>query len=250
MTDEETTTALLTPAKLSKRVVLERIRDLGVTPKTIFDLGIATGTKGLYGVFPDVRYVMIEPLTESEPFMRQLVETYPGSIAVHAAAGREAGERTFIVHAGLSGSSFLLKPKSGVPRQVQIITVDSLVEKHALEGPFLMKLDVQGFEIEALAGAEETLKNTVAVITEASLWADVKRKGMATLIDLMNWFDDHGFVLYDVAQIVRRDLDGAIAEMDLVFVPADSPLRQSTSYKSDEARALTIDERRKKFGLT
>lgn len=241
---------LLTPPKLSKRVVLERIRKLGVAPKTIFDLGIATGTKGLYGVFPDVRYVMIEPLIESAPFMKELEDAYPGSISVQAAAGREAGEATFYVDPSLSGSSFLLKPKFGEPRQVEVVTVDGLVQEHGLEGPFLLKLDVQGFELEALAGAEETLKDTVAVITEASLWADLKRQGMARLIDLMNWFNDRDFVLYDVAQIVRRQVDDAIAEMDLVFVPAHSPLRQTVRFTSLEERDKVSESRRKKFGLT
>ena len=240
---------LLVAPKLSKRIALKRIRELGITPRTIFDVGVATGTKGLYGVFPDVRYVMVEPLVESAPFMEELLQTYPGSIAVQAAAGRAPGEAEFVVDPTLSGSSFLLKPKFGETRTVPIVTLDGLVEQHQLEGPFIVKLDVQGYELEVLAGAEQTLKQTQAVIAEASLWADKKRAGMAKLIDLMNWFNDHGFVLYDVAQIVRRKLDDAIAEMDLVFVPADSPLRQYERYKTLEQKEEVIGERRRKFGL-
>ncbi len=237
-------------AKLSKARSLARIRDLGIAPKTIFDIGVATGTRGLYDVFPDVRYVLVEPLDEAQTFVQRLVDEHPGSIGIQAAAGRAPGEGTFTVEPGLSGSSFLLKHKNGVPRQVKIVTVDDLVKEHALEGPFLLKLDVQGFELEVLAGAEETLKDTVAVIAEASLWADVKGKGMATLISLMTWFNDHGFVLYDIAQIVRRQLDGAISETDLVFCPANSPLRQVTRYKTDAHQQEVIVQRRKKFGLS
>jgi FkbM family methyltransferase len=241
---------LLTAPKMSKRAVLKRMRDLGVSPKTIFDVGVATGTKGLYGVFPDVRYVMVEPLAESAPFIQELLALYPGSIAVQAAAGRTAGEADFVVDPSLSGSSFLLKPKFGEIRQVRVVTIDDLVREHRLEGPFILKLDVQGYELEVLAGAEETLKQTEAVIAEASLWADKKRAGMTILVDLINWFNDRNFVLYDVAQIVRRKLDDAIAEMDLVFCPADSKLRQYERYKTDEQRAELIGERRRKFGLT
>ena len=237
-------------AKLSKARALQRMRDLGIAPRTIFDVGVATGTQGLYGVFPDVRYVMVEPLAESRPFMDELVRAYPGSIAVHAAAGRAAGEAEFVVDATLSGSSFLLKPKSGEVRKVPVVTLDGLVQEHGLEGPFIMKLDVQGYELEVLAGAEQTLASTEAVIAEASLWADRKRADMAQLIDLMNWFNDRGFVLYDVAQIVRRQLDDAITEMDLVFCPSDSRLRQVERYKSDEQKAELIAERRKRFGLS
>jgi FkbM family methyltransferase len=240
---------LLTKPKLSKKVSLERIRELGVAPRTIFDVGFATGTEGLYGVFPDVRYVLVEPLAESAPFMDRVIREYPGSIAVQAAAGRAPGEAEFVVDPSLSGSSFLLKRKFGEIRTVPIVTVDALVRQHALEGPYLLKFDVQGYELEALAGAEETLKSTVAVMTEASAWADRKRAGMTRLIDMMNWFNDRGFVLYDIAQIVRRKLDGALAEMDLVFVPADSPLRQYERINTLEERTQIAEARRRKFDL-
>jgi FkbM family methyltransferase len=247
---DKTDPLLLAQPKLSKRLALERVRELGMSPKTVVDVGVATGTKGLYGVFPDVRYVMVEPLKESIPFMEELAQLYPGAIKVHAAAGRQAGEAEFVVDPGLSGSSFLLKRKFGEPRKVPVVTLDSLIAEHALEAPFLLKLDVQGFELEVLAGAEEMIKSTALVITEASLWADKKRKGMASFVELVNWFDQRGMVLYDIAQIVRRELDGAIAELDLVFCPADSPLREFMRYKTEEQRVQVIGERRKKFGLS
>ena len=235
----------------AKREALERVRAIGLAPKTVFDVGVATGTPGLYGIFPDVRYVMVEPLLESAPFMAQLVEQFPGSIAVHAAAGRQPGEGEFVVNPGLSGSSFGLKPAAGQTRTVPITTLDVIVREHALEGPFLIKIDVQGFEMEVLAGAEETLKQTDLLILEASLWGDVKRKGVVPkLLDLLNWLDGRGFVLYDIAQIVRRRLDSAITEMDLVFCPADSPLRKVTSYKSADQMDEAVAKRRKDFGLT
>jgi FkbM family methyltransferase len=234
---------------MSKREALERIRQLGVQPRTVFDVGVATGTNGLYGVFPDVRYVLVEPLVESRPFMDQLVGAYPGSIAVQAAAGRSPGEGDFVVDPTLSGSSFLLKPKVGEVRKVPIVTLDGLAAQHRLEGPFVVKLDVQGYELEVLAGAERVLQQTEAVIAEASLWADRKRPGMARLVDLMTWFEARDFVLYDVAQIIRRKLDGAITEMDLVFCPRDSRLRQFDKYKTEQQKAELVAERRKKFGL-
>jgi FkbM family methyltransferase len=235
--------------KLSKAQALQRMRDLGVAPRTIFDVGFATGTEGLYGIFPDVRYVIVEPLAESRPFMEEHMRAYPGSIAVHAAAGREAGEAEFVVDPSLSGSSFLLKRKFGEIRAVPMVTIDGLVQQHGLQAPFIIKLDVQGYELEVLAGAEQTLKQTEAVITEASLWADRKRAGMTRLMDLMNWFNDRGFVLYDIAQIVRRKLDEAITELDLVFCPADSLLRQYERYKTQEQREEVIAQRRRRFGL-
>ena len=236
--------------KLSKRLSLERIRAAGLEPRTVLDVGVATGTNGLYGVFPDARYALIEPLEESAPFMRALVDRYPGSVAVHAAAGRAAGTGELVVNAGLSGSSFLLKPAAGQVRTVPVVAIDDVIAEHGLEPPFVIKLDVQGYELEALAGAEQALKHTIAVIAETSLWSDRKGKGMPTTLELMTWMQERGFVLYDIAQIVRRQLDGAVTELDLVFCPAASPLRAVASYKSPEQLEGLIEKRRRAFGLS
>lgn len=239
----------MSDSKLSKGHSLQRVRKLGLSPRTVIDVGVATGTNGLYGAFPDVRYALIEPLKESEPFMQAILEQYPGSIAVHAAAGRAPGQAEFVVHPGLSGSSFLLSRKAGEVRKVPVVTVDGVVKEHGLEGPFVLKLDVQGFELDVLEGALETLKRTDLVITEASLWADRKKQPMPTLADLINWFGAKGFVIYDIAGIVRRKLDDAIAEMDLVFCPAGSPLRAVSSYKAPEDQASIVEGKRRRFGL-
>jgi FkbM family methyltransferase len=236
--------------EFSIRNSLTRIRDLGQCPKTVFDVGVATGTDGLYDVFPDVRYALIDPLAEAAPFMRALVDQHPGSVAVHAAAGREAGTAEFVVNAALSGSSFLLPPTAGVLRTVPVVTIDSVAKEYGLEPPYVIKLDVQGYELEALAGAEETLKSAIAVIAETSLWSDRKGQGMPTTRSLMAWLGKHGFVLYDIANLARRQRDGAIVEMDLVFCPAASPLRAVKSYKSPDQIAKLIEIRRRDFGLS
>jgi FkbM family methyltransferase len=232
----------------SKRLSLERVRALGACPRTVIDVGVATGTPEIYGVFEGVRYLLIEPLAESAPFMQKVVDQHPGSVAVQAAAGRAAGEGQLTVAANLSGSSFTLNAKIGQARVVPIVTIDDMVARHGFEPPHILKLDVQGWELEALAGAEQTVRDSLLVIAEVSLWADRKKKGMAELHDMMAWFHQRGLALYDIAQLARRD-DGAITEMDLVFCPADSFLRQNASYKSAQQAEAAIAKRRKAFGM-
>jgi FkbM family methyltransferase len=235
--------------KLTKGSSLLRVKRLGLKPRTVFDVGVATGTKGYYGVFDDVRYVLIEPLEESAPFMQQIIDTYPGSIAIQAAAGPVSGEADFMVSPKLSGSSFLLKPGAATARKTPVVTLDGVVREHALEGPFVIKLDVQGYELEVLKGAVGTLAQTDLLIAEASLWADRKGRGMARITDLMGWLEAHGFVLYDIANLARRKLDAAMTELDLVFCPADSPLRSVNAYRNAEELEALAQASRKDFGL-
>ena len=237
---------------LSKRISLERMRQAGLKPATVFDVGFADGTPELYGVFEGVRYIVIEPLKESEPLMRQIVEQYPGSVAINAAAGPSAGEANIVVTPNLSGSSFLLKPTNGEQRQVPVVTLDQVAEQHAPPAPYLVKLDVQGYELQVLAGAERVLENTAAVIAEVSLWGDRKAKGrpMTEFAALVAWMREREFVLFDIAQIARRDFDDAITEMDVVFIPAASPLRAISAYKLPGQAWTDTQKRRRDFGLS
>ena len=43
--------------------------------------------------------------------------------------------------------------------------------------------------------------------------------------DVFHELDSHEFILYDIISLNRRPLDGAIAQIDAVFVPRHSPLR-------------------------
>ncbi len=222
---------MITEPGLTKALSLQRMKTAGLRPATVFDVGVARGTPELYGVFEGVRYALVEPLEEFRGVMDQVVAQHPGSVAVYAAAGPAPGEASFVVSPRLSGSSFLLKPKLGSHRSVPVVTLDQVAAEHGLAGPYLLKLDVQGYEMEVLAGAEAVLQDTCALIAEVSLWGDVKGKGMTELLPLLAWLKQRGLVLYDIATIVRRDTDGAITELDLVFVPAASPLRADTRYK-------------------
>ena len=52
---------------------------------------------------------------------------------------------------------------------VPVVTIDSVVRERAIEGPYLLKLDVQGYEGPVLAGAAETLRDIKLIFIELLL---------------------------------------------------------------------------------
>jgi FkbM family methyltransferase len=231
--------------ELSLRASLERMRDIGFSPRTVFDVGVATGTTGLYKVFQGVRYLLVDPLAESEPFMKEICARVRGAAYVLAAAGAEAGELEIAVHPGLSGSGALLKGEYP-RRRVPMVTLDQLIDEHALEGPFLLKIDVQGVELQVMEGLQRHADKAEVVVLEASLWADRKKAG-APFAEIVAYMDRRDFVLYDIAGIGYRPRDGAIAEMDLVFCRRHSELRKFKSYRAPEQEPEVMEKKREKF---
>jgi hypothetical protein len=99
---------------------------------------------------------------------------------------------------------------------------DSLIGEIAR--PSLCKIDVQGAELMVLEGMTGRLDSLDAVIVETSTIASLKDG--PEVHDVVRFMHDHGFVVADIVGITRRPLDGATAQLDVLFVPQDSPLRR------------------------
>src|SRR5688500_1398118 len=50
----------------------ERLSSIPMAPKTIIDVGVGYGTPELYEAFPDARLILVEPLEEYLPNIREL----------------------------------------------------------------------------------------------------------------------------------------------------------------------------------
>src|SRR6516225_6454574 len=143
---------------------LENIRTRGFIPRGIVDVGANRGdwTRLALSIFPDASVIMIEPQDEMQPYLSKLCSSVAGCQYVKAGAGRSASELVQTIWPDLNGSSFLPEAdssqlQSGKQRKTQIVTIDSLLsETYPDFVPDLVKLDIQGFELEALSGAQKT----------------------------------------------------------------------------------------------
>jgi FkbM family methyltransferase len=76
---------------------------------------------------------------------------------------------------------------------VEVRTLDEIFETVQLGRPVLLKLDVQGFELEALRGAAQVLAGVDTVLTECSFVPFYE--GQALFEDVRQFLQEHGFHL-------------------------------------------------------
>jgi hypothetical protein len=74
-----------------------------------------------------------------------------------------------------------------------------------------------------LRGMTGRLAELDMLVVEASSIPTLK--GGPDLHDVIHFMRGQGFVIFDVIGMARRPLDGAMAQLDLLFVPEGSPLR-------------------------
>ena len=217
---------------------------IGFLPKTIIDVGVAYGTPGLYGVFEGAKYLLIEPLVEYEHVLRKLCHDYDGQYFL-VAAGRENCRITLNVHPDLSGSSLFYESEGpdvdGEPREVQCVRLDETCAESNLVGPYLIKVDVQGAELDVLDGATAILPETEVIMLEVSLfqlWVESPQ-----LHDVVTNMNEKGFVVYDIFGGHYRPLDNALGQIDLVFVRENGSLRKSHHWATREQRVKLTKHR-------
>ena len=197
------------------------IKQCGFNPATIVDVGVATDTDDLYMHFPGAKYLFVEPCVEFERSLQALVQRFPGSVYMLAAAGATNGEITINVSQDLGGSSVFrtIEAEDGAyimkPRTVPMFKIDTMWDTLELQGPALLKVDVQGGEIEVLKGADQILNNFEVIMLEVGVIEQYI--GQPILHEYVSYMADRGYVVYDIIHAGYADT-GLLAQIDMVFV--------------------------------
>ena len=227
--------------------VLDNMKRLGLEPGTVVDVGVGYGTPELWEAFPRARLLLVEPIPDRfGGAASRAADARDGAELVVAAAGSSAGSAAITIHRAPEMSSVLGDwtgdRGGGEQREVPVVRVDDAVRERSLPGPYVLKVDVEGAELDVVEGAAGVLGETEAVLLEVRLFELVP--GAAQLHDVIPFMKERGFVAYDLFGGAVRLSDGALAVTNLAFVREDGMFRREHAFGTPEQ----VDRMAKELG--
>lgn len=195
---------------------------LGFKPNTIIDVGVNRGTPNFWDAFPNIPIVLIDPLEDE---MMEVLKKYKGYnfISKVAAAGSCASNLVLNIMPISGHSGLLTREESPADTKiVPVVRLDSYIRSIKVSGPYGIKIDTEGYELEVLKGCSEIIDEVEFIITETS----VKRiyNDGYKFSDLIGIMASYGFELMDTLS----SSGGAPNNIDCLFVKYDS---QHLKYK-------------------
>lgn len=196
------------------------------------DVGAYKGDFSLLikSIWPDSRGLMLEGNPALETHLIKIAE-HNDNLQYKIALLSSVSEIETNFYLSDTASSILKTHTGGEsPVLLRSLTLDRICNEREINKNIdLLKLDVQGYELEVLKGGTSVLQNTKYVLMEVSLLDIYVDSPLVR--DIINYMFEFGFVLYDICSVdIRRPLDNALWQTDFLFVKSDSILREKKSY--------------------
>lgn len=192
----------------------------------IIDVGANCGQFALISrkVFPRAKIHSFEPLEEPAQIFKKIFGNDPNIILYPYAIGRE--KTTATIHVAKEDDSSSLLPvaeaqSSMFPgateketRQVTVLPLSQALGNTSIPPASLLKMDVQGFELEVLKGCEDILNKFSHLYIECSFIE--LYEGQALAHQIIAWLEQRSFILCGVYNMYYQK-NGMAVQGDFLF---------------------------------
>jgi FkbM family methyltransferase len=201
--------------------------------RTVIDVGgyIGAFSLALRILLPDAQIYAFEPIPENFRKLTANMDKRGRFQAFQSAIGNQTGTIDFNQSSFAPSSSIL--PMGDLHKQtfphtaettkitVPIARLDDFLGQMTLEPPVLLKLDVQGYEEQALLGATDLLRKVDVVQTEVSF--QPLYEGQADFDRLNALMKTRGFEYSGGFDNLISPSDGSVLQTDVMFVRKTEP---------------------------
>ena len=208
----------------------KKLKHLDFEPELIIDVGAARGEWSLecLEAFPDSNYLLIDPLPEN----KKKLETLKISNSFNfwsGALGSSIDSLELNLH---SDQSSFYKGEYADDKKISVNlkSLDSLLNEiyPEIKKNILLKIDVQGFELEVLKGAVEKLKAIEVILIELSFREIYKQTPLAD--EVISFLHSKDFRIYDICTYAQRPSDNELAQSDILFVKKGNSVFKDESW--------------------
>ena len=159
-----TTYVLLEQGDWFEKSDLNFFRSIIRPDDTVFDLGANVGPYSISAASrTNGKVIAVEPALQTFELLNRSASQFSNMTAIHTAISDKPGT-AFLSHDGSSENFKISDNNETRDEKVPLVTVDDIAADNDIETVDIIKMDVEGHELKALAGAEKIISNGSPII--------------------------------------------------------------------------------------
>ena len=207
-------------------VIITSLKNKNFSPDYIVDVGCFKGiwTSKLLEFFPNSQYILFDA---NDNNIHHLDKLKSDNKNVDYKIKLLSGDEKYYDFFSMESGSSIFEEQTNYPRQKRKIKSSLLQNelpsniKNTISN--LIKLDVQGAELNVISGLKSLINNFEVVIIEVSLHN--YNKDSPLFYDVIHYMKSKKFILYDIYDLKRLgDQDSYLLQFDCVFLRENSNL--------------------------
>lgn len=220
------------PRSITSFRIVSRLQSEVGNLATIIDCGANVGqfARAVSTAYPRSKVISFEPLPDVATQLKKNLGDVPNHEVIQNALGSSSGSvdmrrasnngQSSSILPFIGDSNGLLKGVSELGMvQVPLTSLDATLTGSELEGPILLKLDLQGYELEALRGAAKLLKHCDFVLVESALQKSYV--GEPYFHELIEYLGTQRFFFTSILNVEENE-NGQYAQVDALFKRCDA----------------------------